>query len=56
MKNKKCQLCKRKTEVISHWINAHFGYRNLEICEECDLSVREQIFLLMQDKVDEEKK
>ena len=46
----KCQLCKRETEKIHHWCNALIEFPHLKVCEECNLSVNKQIFLLVQDE------
>jgi hypothetical protein len=41
----KCHLCNRKIEgTVIIWNIQHYGFKNMIICEECDLSIEEQIY------------
>ncbi len=46
-----CQICKRKLgKKVHSWCNELLGLENLKgICEECDLCVREQIYLIYEE-------
>jgi hypothetical protein len=49
--NNKCSICEREIKGMQHnWINSLVGIQDIVmICEECNLSVDEQLINLIED-------
>lgn len=41
MKKNKCKFCKREASI--HWLLSIYGYDSPYTCEECSMSIEEQI-------------
>ena len=47
--SEKCDLCGRKYKKSTLWILEHLGFKNLYLCDECDLSIINQICYVLHD-------
>lgn len=45
----KCNLCGREYEHSTLWILEHLRFKNLYLCNECDLSMANQICYILYD-------
>lgn len=47
---KKCDICKRGIgNNQTQWILEHFDYKNIWCCDECNLSISEQIWIIIKE-------
>lgn len=43
----RCEICKRKVKSINHWMLVFYNLKDVKLCDECDLSMMEQIWEIM---------
>lgn len=52
----KCEVCKQEVEFPFCWDLSRKGLKNLKVCPNCDISLSEQIFMIMEELMASKKK